>query len=517
MKLVRIFFGIALSIWLIAFAFRILFSVPNSENRSYSLAIPASVETTIGSFVLAKQLGNAGKSGVTQLAEGPAAFAARIRLAEVAQASIDARYYIWQDDLTGLLLLESLYEAAERGVRVRLLLDDNGTPNLDLEIAQMTAHPNIEVRIFNPFILRKPRLVSFLLDFNRLNRRMHNKSFTVDGAVTIVGGRNIGDIYFSRNEHVNYFDFDLIAFGDAANDVSEDFDLYWASDSAVAAEDVLPPYDASQSPLFDSVAFQRSLPGGTEFDEAIHEMKILEHLTDPKYGFEWAEIELVSDSPAKGLGPIPQSELLNSKLLEILPTPKASVDLVSAYFIPSGTVGDLLTSWAEKGLKVRTLTNAQESTDVLPVHSGYIRYRPKLIDAGVGVYELKTTLEPRTLSNQMGLTGESRSSLHAKTFVIDGVEVFVGSFNFDPRSANLNTEMGFLVKGKSLARFVSEVLNQNLDEWAYVVTASNDGNLIWTEESSNSEKVVHEIEPKTTVFSRALVVMIGWLPIQWLL
>ena len=435
--------------------FQLIYPVPDTSNRENSTAEVASEDTWLGRTILPRMRENPGRSGISGLLQGPNAFAARILLADTAESTIDIRYYIWQKDITGLLLLDAVQRAAERGVRVRLLLDDNGIAGLDLELAEMNAHPNIEVRLFNPFVLRSPRIASYLLDFNRVNRRMHNKSFTVDGVATIVGGRNIGDIYFYRSDTVNYFDLDVVALGDAATRVGEDFDLYWASPSAIPIEALLPAANPDGGVLDASVAQVRAAPGGTEYDAAIRDSTLIGALDDDSDTFDWVELDLVSDDPAKGQGKVTEDLLMHRRLSDILDQPETSVDLVSAYFIPGENLRNRLSQWAQAGLTVRTLTNAQEATDVLPVHAGYRKYRQGMLANGIKMYELKSAQERLQLRKQFGFVGSKNSSLHAKTFVLDNRHIFVGSFNFDPRSVSLNTEMGFMIKDAELARLLS--------------------------------------------------------------
>lgn len=500
-----------------SFIFQIVFPVPTTPGRDNSTFIEASSETTLGGLVLAAASENPGTSGVVPLVNGPNAFAARVALARAAETSIDARYYIWQRDVTGILLLDELKKAADRGVRVRLLLDDNGIPDLDLELSELDAHPNVEVRVFNPFVLRSPRIVTYAFDFLRINRRMHNKSMTFDGVAAIVGGRNIGDIYFDRNEEVNYFDFDVAVIGDGAKSVDEDFDLYWASETSVPIGDLVDADDPTIDTLSATYAEIESAPGTDVYVQAIEASPIVSNLDNDASAFEWVEVSLVSDDPAKAKGRMDPSGYLTYRLVQILPPPQTQVDLISAYFIPGDALTARLSSWARDGLLVRTLTNAQESTDVLPVHGGYIGYRDDLVQAGVRVYELKTAQDRPTLTEQFGLTGESRSSLHAKTFVIDREVIFVGSYNFDPRSARLNTEMGFLISSPTLAQLVSDGLDENISDRAYEVVYGEDGQLDWLDGAGGGEATVIEEEPNTTWLSRSIASFIGILPIEWML
>ncbi|TMV06356.1 phospholipase D family protein [Ruegeria sediminis] len=516
-KLLRFLLISAVVLVVASFGFRFLYPVPSNDAAPATTAVPASTETTLGRIVLPLVEQNLGRSGITRLQDGHSSFAARIQLADLAEQSIDARYYIWQKDLTGLLLLDALKRAADRGVRVRILLDDNGTPDLDPELAELDAHPNIEVRLFNPFMLRSPRMISYVLDFSRLNRRMHNKSFTVDGVATVVGGRNIGNIYFARDLEVNYFDLDVVALGEAARAVSEDFDLYWASPSSVPVSLVLPQQPAERSILERSVAKVLALPGGEPYASAVRDLPLKNELLDNARAFEWVEMDLVSDDPGKGLAKASEEDFMISRLLKLIERPDSEIMLVSAYFVPGDRLTDILSNWAREGLRVATLTNAQEATDVLPVHSGYRQYRDKLLDAGVEVHELKSDQVKPDLLQQFGLVGSENTSLHAKTFIIDRQYLFVGSFNFDPRSASLNTEMGFLVRSPDLAQELMGDFDSNLAARAYRVVYDDNGNMVWRETLADGSERLYVEEPNTSGMSRTLVRVMGWLPIQWML
>lgn len=517
LKTLRFLIFAALAYVIASFGFQWLFPVPHDPARANSTALPATTDTRLGAVVLPLMDQNPGTSGVAGLQDGAAAFAARLLLIDAAEHSLDVRYYIWQKDITGLLLLDAIQRAAERGVRVRLLLDDNGTPDLDPELAEMDAHDNIEVRLFNPFMLRSPRMVSYALDFGRINRRMHNKSLTVDGVATVVGGRNVGDIYFSRSEGVNYFDLDVVAIGQAAADVSGDFDLYWASPSAVPVADVLTPRPAGSGLLEASVARVKALPGGEAYADSVRASNLMDELLDDARGFNWVPMQMVSDSPVKGQGAAEDDDLMMMRLIKLLPKPQIEVSVVSAYFVPGNRFTEVLTTWAGEGVRVRTLTNAQEATDVLPVHSGYVPYRDRLIDGGVEVYELKSDQVKPDLLEQFGLVGSSNTSLHAKTFEIDGQQIFVGSFNFDPRSARLNTEMGFLISSPAMAGNMARGLDKQLPDRAYLVERAESGALQWVETQADGTEKLYLEEPKTTALSRAVVWIMGLLPIQWML
>jgi putative cardiolipin synthase len=356
-----------------------------------------------------------------------------------------------------------------------LLLDDNGIAGLDPELRALDDLPNLEVRLFNPFTVRRPKLLSFAFDFFRLNRRMHNKSFTADGAASVVGGRNVGDIYFAFGRDAHYIDTDVMAL------------------------DLAAPYleAISQSPLM------RTLFAGPE-------------------AVEWAQVTLVTDDPAKGLGQQGAGGLLIDRLVAILTDqatgPRVSVDLISAYFVPGQAGTDLLTSLAAQGVAVRVLTNAQEATDVVTVHGSYAEYRPALLAGGVRLGELRADpLIPRQDQRLATYLVGSASSLHSKVFAIDGQRVFIGSFNFDPRSAQLNTEMGLLIESPTFAQAVTRAVGHLMERGAYALRLSPTNTLEWVTQDESGAQNVQTTEPNTTWFDRALVRIIGVLPVEWMM
>lgn len=346
-------------------------SLPPLESRSASqaLAPDAARDTALGRAIAPLAAQHPGKSGIHPLADAHDAFAARMMLARAAQRSLDVQYYIWHDDLTGTLLLEALHAAADRGVRVRLLLDDNGTAGLDKVLAALDAHPNIEVRLYNPFVVRWPKFIGYLTDFRRLNRRMHNKSFTADNQATIVGGRNIGDEYFGATDGVLFTDLDVLAVGDAVQDVSNDFDRYWASESAYPVDRLLKPAGPDELAALARTAttLERS-PEAAAYAEAMRQLPFIQQLLRGELALEWAPTRMVSDDPRKTLGTAPPEAMLSHQLQDIIGTPTTDVELVSPYFVPTASGTEAFAAMAQRGVKVRVLTNALEATDVAVVH-----------------------------------------------------------------------------------------------------------------------------------------------------
>ncbi len=496
---------------------RFLYPLPDTSARTESHAEPASAETALGAAILPIAAEHPGTSGILPLGNGLDAYTARAGLARAAERTIDAQYYIWQDDLTGFGLLAELRAAAERGVRVRLLVDDNGTPALDQEMAALDALPTAEVRYFNPFVLRSPRVLNYAFDFFRLNRRMHNKSFTVDGAVTVLGGRNIGDVYFETGAGHLYFDLDVLAAGPAAADVGADFDGYWNGAAAYPADLLITLQPGADSLVEARATELRASPQGIAYLDAILSSPLVQQIKDGTLPFEWVPAMLFSDDPAKAEGKVDPGNLMIEKLVAEIGVAKHSVDLISAYFIP-GPVGTAdLAAFARTGAKVRALTNALEATDVVPVHAGYIGYRKPLIDAGVEVYELRADGSKRKSVNDLGISELSKAALHAKSLSVDRTRAFIGSFNFDPRSVWLNTEMGLLIDSPALAGGMSDWLDANLPRLAWRVTRDPGGGLLWTTEGSDGATITSTVEPNTTMPLRAIVTIIGWLPVEWLL
>ena len=494
----------------IALMFSACGQLPSLAKRPVSHALADTEGTTLGRAIAPAVAQHPGRSGVYPLLDSRDAFAARALLARAAERSLDVQYYIWKDDLSGRLLFEALHQAAGRGVRVRLLLDDNGVAGLDETLAALDAHPNIEVRLFNPFMNRGVRWLGYLTDFTRLNRRMHNKSFTADSQATIVGGRNVGDEYFDAAEGMVFVDLDVLAVGPVVKEVSADFDRYWASGSAYPAARLLAPAE----PGF------RAPAGGeaaAKYLEAVKRSPFVRDLLERRLPLEWAPTQLVSDDPAKGLGEAPHGATLSHDLRQLFGEPQKAVDLVSAYFVPAQAGTEMFTEWARRGVKVRVLTNSFEATDVSVVHAGYAKRRKQLLESGVILYELRAlSAAPEPAGRLVGSSGGSAASLHAKTFAADGVNVFIGSFNFDPRSAHLNTEMGIVIHSPALAQRITDAFDRRIPQRAYEPKLNPSGELYWIELREGSS-VRHDIEPGTTAWQRLAVRLLSLLPIDWLL
>jgi cardiolipin synthase C len=346
---------------------------------------------------------------------------------------------------------------------------------------------------------------------------MHNKSFTADSQATIVGGRNIGDEYFGATEGVLFVDLDVLVVGPAATQVSTDFDRYWASRSSYPAESLLPR--ATPESLARFVAAASAIeadPAAIGYRDALRQSSFVKDLVERRLPFEWCATRLVSDDPAKALGESTPEKPMSRKLVDIIGESASRVDLVSAYFVPAAAGVEALTALARRGVKIRILTNSLEATDVAAVHAGYARRRKALLEAGIALYELRLSSPRAGTGKGRSPMGSSGSSLHSKTFSVDGSRVFVGSFNFDPRSARLNTEMGFMIDSTALAQEMEAAFDKDVPGKAYEVRLSEAGELYWIE-STAGRLVRHDTEPGTSAWQRLGVRLMSMLPIEWLL
>lgn len=494
-------------------------SLPSLEGRQASVALTDTADTRIGKSVQDETASRPELSGIYALANPRDAFAARAVLARAADRSLDVQYYIWHADTTGYLMFEELWNAAERGVRVRLLLDDNGIAGLDPTVAALDGHNNIEVRLFNPFTNRGFKAIGYVTEFGRLNRRMHNKSLTADTQATIVGGRNIGDEYFGAGENIAFADLDVLAVGAVTREVATAFDEYWNSDSAYPAASIVektaPDAAATLTAKFAEV---QASAAARKYIEAIRATHALKELLARELPLEWARARLVCDPVTKTLGKAKDEELLFSRLGQAIGKPEKHIDLVSPYFVPGEEGTELLSGYARKGIALRVVTNSLAATDVAAVHAGYAKRREPLLRSGARIYELKPNAgKEERAKERSGMVGSSSASLHAKTFSIDRNRIFVGSFNFDPRSVRLNTEMGLVIDSPKLAEDLSSGLDRELANVAYEVKLEEDGRgLEWVEKIGDGE-VRYTKEPKTTFMKRFNVGFMEWLPIEWLL
>ena len=483
---------------------------PAVEEKPVSFAATDTGQTFFARRVHA--LGNPGdgRSGVHLLPDGPAALALRLVLAEHAERSIDAQYYILHNDAAGQLFAGQLLMAADRGVHVRLLLDDMYTAEYDPMTRALTGHPNIEIRLYNPFRRDIGRAVGGLLDFGRINRRMHNKSMTFDNQLTIVGGRNIGNEYFAADETSNYDDLDILAAGPVVGEVSAVFDAYWNSAFALPAESVIGnrgaalSLDEARARLLQ--AYEAAL--GTEYGAALSH-GIREAVASGRLGLDWVPAEVMADPPEKTAGGA--EKVLAHDTTPVLLSAQSEVVVASAYFVPGPGGVALLSDLARRGVRVVVLTNSLDSNDVEPVHGHYARYRKALLEAGVELWELRAERE-RPDRDFLAL-GQSGSALHSKAFVVDRRKFFIGSFNWDPRSVRINTEMGILIDAPEIAADAVRRLEEHLPETAYRLRLDEDGKIQWLAQKEDGTWIAYAREPSSSPWRKLRTGIYGMLPI----
>jgi len=435
---------------------------PHAEvEKSHAFEAPDS--TSLGRLMAPRAQSHPGQSGFRLLENGREALVARTALADAAERTIDAQYYICDPDAAGSFFFQRLIAAADRGVRVRLLLDDNNLSD-DREMATLCAHPNIEVRVFNPFQFRArwARLPQYATDFNRIVRRMHNKIFIADNEVAIIGGRNIGNTYFSLDSESNFRDFDLLMAGPLARDASAAFDDYWNSQWAVPATRLvwMTPKPADFEKLKQQIAMRVQTVAGFEQENEERRRGYLRELTAHD-ALVWAKGEIISEPPRKIQSDSDETARVSSRLEQEYQETNRELLVEVAYIVPTEAFQNQLNELCRRGVSVKIMTSALEATDVSMVFSAYKKYRVNLLEAGVELYEYKAHAGLTRSERRWYKPRSSLSSLHTKAIVFDRERVYIGSANLDPRSVKLNTEIAVLVHSRRLARQMSDYLAED--------------------------------------------------------
>ena len=479
-------------------------SVPFDAPRMESFQHPPTSAGKLAELSEHYLAGSGEHTGVYEIEDGTEALDIRLELAERAQATIDAQYFLIKPDAAGIAFSASLLRAADRGVRVRLLLDDVFTTAKDEGLAMLNAHPNVQVRLFNPVARGGISSLNFLLDFSRANRRMHNKSFTVDGHVTIIGGRNIAAEYFDMNEDVHFWDFELFCFGGLIPEVGDSFDDFWNHQLSVPMEAL--DDRAGQEELEELRAsveeFQRAHPG-SEYTDADG---LITRLLDGRERAYLAEAHVISDDPDKLLNPVSaEFRKLASSLGDMLAAAETEVWVFSPYFIPHDGLADALVELQRSGVSVNILTNSLAATNHVAVHSGYRRYRKQLVAAGVNLLEVS--------ASGGGLVTDKKTTLHSKAIMVDQRWLFVGSLNVDPRSIDINTEMGLIIDSTELSGELAVEVEKALRVNAYKVVLNEDGKVRWIA-LRDGEIVNFSKEPESSWWRRFQVGLYSLLPLE---
>jgi len=493
--------------------------LPENVNRQPSIAISDGQSTSLGRRFGESIKDHPEQSGVFLLADGLDAFVGRVLLASMAERSIDVQYYMFHQDTVGQLLIYELLKAADREVRVRILIDDIYGSEADDVWTALDAHPKIEVRLFNPFVRSTPKNLQLITRMKDVNYRMHSKTFTVDNQATIVGGRNIGDEYFNADPDLAFADLDVLAIGTVVPEVSQEFDEYWNSDYAYPASVLTQPASPEQLAEFkDRIKHVPEQEASSKYIEAMKNSKLARALRAGTTHFKWAQAKVIHDSSEKKAhGENWQAELLISQLWPYIDKVTDELIIVSPYFVPGKKGADALCKLSEKGVSVRILTNSLASNDVSAVHAGYSKYRKQLLKAGVVLYELDEEIKKKAQKKFTWLPGLSKSSLHAKTMVLDKKAMFVGSFNLDQRSLHINNEIGILFLNPEVAGKSVEFFDQKIEKAAFRLelhTGSNGQESIRWHLKKDGEAIVYDSEPYTGFWKKLGVNLIRLLPVE---
>lgn len=473
--------------WCAAFGLAACGTLPVQRQQPYVPALAPSADSTLVRVARASIL-DPSQSGFRLLPLGLDSLHARIELIRQARASLDVQYYKIADDRTGRLFLRSLRDAALRGVRVRLLVDDLGTVGADELFAGLAAYPNAEVRLFNPFCCARhsvaSRFAASLADVRRLNRRMHNKLLVADGAIAVMGGRNIADEYFARGSASNFVDMDVLLVGAVVDRLDAIFDLYWNSPQSYDVRAIVDGRDdddarARFSHLVDDGEQMRAV--AVPDRDMLGHRKLADELDGGRLPLAEGSAVVFADQPGKVTATsieMTRALSVQMNIMDRVALATRQVVISSPYFVPGRDNEQLLAALPGRGVEVVILTNSLAANDVPLTHIGYARYRVGLVRAGVDLYELSTANLRREAWDVF--PGLSHGRLHAKTAVIDATMIYIGSMNLDPRSETTNTELGIFARSPELAREVMRVLDAAKLHSAYRVRFAPDGeSLVW--------------------------------------
>jgi putative cardiolipin synthase len=453
-----------------------------------------------------------GESAFYPIVDGIDSLAARLLLAARAEQTIDVQYYLIKNDIVGTVFVDALLQAADRGVRVRLLLDDIFTKGYDAGMAALDSHPNFEIRIFNPFGRSGGRAVNSVTSFSRINRRMHNKSFTVDNQITLIGGRNIADEYFGAREDAKFGDLDVVGIGPVVEDVSNMFDSYWNHETALPVPAFAKMPDDPEDYLVglrDRLAAARQEAGQGDYAEAVR-TSILSYMEDDAAEFLTAPYTLVFDSPDKGIkSRAADAESIRSGLMESLQSAEDQIIVISPYFVPMKSGIEAFAAAQSRGVDVTIITNSLAANNQFTVHGGYAPSRKPLLKSGIRIFEVRPDAE--VAGAEIVAASGAKATLHTKAFIVDDREVFIGSFNFDPRSANINTELGVVIRSPELARRYLDRIETALASQTYEVFLNDKGKVRWRT-WEDGEEIIFDKEPETTWGQRFMAGLMRIMP-----
>jgi putative cardiolipin synthase len=462
------------------------------------------------------------QSGFYLLSENTDAFIARFALATVAEKTLDIQYYIVRNDASAQYLAYAILSAADRGVQVRILVDDINLSGRDSRIKMLSQHKNIQIRIFNPLSNRNWfKNIELVINLDRAGRRMHNKAFIVDNSAAIIGGRNIGDEYFDARHQMNYVDLDLLTIGPIVNDITDSFDDYWQSQWATKIEDLSKTQVLKKqlSSIRNKLKDRWHHLKNTNYFETLKQADLTQRIINKEVSFAWAEAHLFYDRPEK-LNPDNSDKTIHvgPQVMPYFEQAKKQLLFSSPYFVP-GSAG---VRWFDKkrheGVQIKILTNSLASTEVTAVHTGYKKYRKGLLKTGLDLFELKPSARPSLLKVKKFFYASGSVSLHAKYMVLDQRYVFIGSANLDPRSENLNTEIGIMVDSEELAKQTTQLFERATSaENCYKLSLDKEKDGIIWQTLNNGKKAQYRHDPGASLFKKIAVFLWSLLPIEKLL
>jgi len=485
-------------------------TVPKDYPRTESTAFQFHESTSIGKELAGLAAQHPGESGVAIIRRGRPAFTTRVVLADLAEQTLDVQYFLWEPDATGRILADHLMRAADRGVRVRILIDDVNLKDRDAGIAALDAHPNVEIRLFNPFAHRGSHLFGFLVDFDRVNHRMHNKLMVMDNALAIVGGRNMSDPYFEVDPRANFRDLDIAAAGPVVRDLSNVFDRFWNGAWSVPIA-ALVDRRYGEDDLRAHVQRIREVIAKGDYPHPLDQdvAALQSELSTLVRGFVWAPAHVVYDDPASISDQ--SRRVMHTLLFRRLDRVQTELLIESAYFIPLDGGVAKLKELVDRGVRIRVLTNSLASNDVIAAFAGYSKRREAMVRNGIELYELRP--EPGPVRKRL-LGGGSKAGLHTKAIVFDRKDVFIGSFNLDARSSAINTEAGLYVASPALAAQVIEFMNEGVDpDASFRLQLDKEGNLYWIAEDEGTP-LRYDKDPMTTFLQRFAAGFIRLLPVD---
>jgi cardiolipin synthase C len=483
--------------WLLAAAFLVLSGcagLPRHVQKTRSVAFREPDTTTLGRIVAGDEVGK-NLSGIRLLSSGDEALASLITLADHAERTLDIQYYIIHEDDSSRTLLHHVRLAADRGVRVRVLVDDLNTVGEDRRFMHLSSHTNVEVRLFNPFTAGRfwtwTRFIASAANIRRINHRMHNKLFVADDALAITGGRNIGDAYFTLDPHSNFVDLDVVAAGPIVPKLSASFDEFWNSKYAIPIGSVASAVDTEGAPA-----------PLVEAEIAVTANWLKQELDAHNVQLNWVPATVLADQPAKIASETsPEEEVtIANDIADLMKSANQELIIMSPYFIPGKQGVALISGLVARGVRVRILTNSLASTDSPLVDIGYARYRVALLKLGIELREMRPKLGQKHA--RFHPFRSANASLHAKALVIDQKIVFIGSLNMDERSARINSEMGLVINSSEIARQVTSLLDDLGTDSSYTLQLDANDHVEWVSGDAGAQKIWHT-DPETSRTERA--------------